>query len=512
VLSRVPRLTTQPIQPAAALVPLALAAVLAMWGLGFGLPYLFRPDEEVMVGRSVRMVAEHSLDPLFYIYPPLPFYLLACAEGVTSLLGHPLGPASQYDPTTEYLAGRAVSAVALVACTAFVYLTGKAMWGRAAGFLSAMCLALAPVAVRQAHFATPDSVAMALAGAAMWMGRRAASRRPFLFTGVLCGLAAATKYTAGVVVVFPLVLALYEEDRRGRVLALFGGASLAFGVVFSLAGHPAEYLHGVAFLAGRASTWNGQLPIGLLYHPTASLPLGLGLGTYGLALGGVLISLLRRQRTDVALLCFLLAFFAVVGFSHEVFYRYVLPAVPALCLLAGSVMRLVPAVGAQRALLLAVALLLQVPSAYVSVATDRLLSEKDTRQQAAEWLLRNAPAGSGLRMNSYWVRPFYDGAQLPNYPAGDRLADSFQQGLFTDRFEINGRGGACFSVTGSGPPWQSPVPHTGRAPVAVFRPYEGPAPTGSVYDPIDSFYLPIWGFSHIQRPGPSIVITENCSP
>ena len=37
-------------------------------------------------------------------------------------------------------------------------------------------------------------------------------------------------------------------------------------------------------------------------------------------------------------------------------------------------------------------------------------------------------------------------------------------------------------------------------------------PTGSVYDPIDSFYLPIWGFSGIQRPGPSIVITQNCSP
>src|SRR5438128_10369053 len=86
-LMGLPREEMRRIQPAVAFVPVAVAAVLALWGLGFGLPYLFRPDEEVMVSRSVRIAAEHSLDPLFYNYPPLAFYLFAVAEGIASLLG-----------------------------------------------------------------------------------------------------------------------------------------------------------------------------------------------------------------------------------------------------------------------------------------------------------------------------------------------------------------------------------------------------------------------------------------
>jgi len=83
---------------AVTVAPLAAAAGLAVWSLGFGLPYLFRPDEEVLVGRSVHLVVDRSLDPLFSIYPPLAFYLFAAAEAVAGL-AHPLGPATQVDPS-----------------------------------------------------------------------------------------------------------------------------------------------------------------------------------------------------------------------------------------------------------------------------------------------------------------------------------------------------------------------------------------------------------------------------
>ncbi|MDQ6637722.1 MAG: hypothetical protein M3Y62_08050, partial [Candidatus Dormibacteraeota bacterium] len=78
------------------MLPVAAAAGLAVWSLGFGLPFLFRSDEDVMVGRSVRMVVEHSLDPLFYNYPPLGFYVFAAAEAALSLVpGQHLGPATR---------------------------------------------------------------------------------------------------------------------------------------------------------------------------------------------------------------------------------------------------------------------------------------------------------------------------------------------------------------------------------------------------------------------------------
>jgi hypothetical protein len=48
--------------------------------------------------------------------------------------------------------------------------------------------------------------------------------------------------------------------------------------------------------------------------------------------------------------------------------------------------------------------------------------------------------------------------------------------------------------------------------VATFKPYSGAPPAGNVYDPIDSFYLPLAGFGNVDRPGPSIVITDGCAP
>jgi hypothetical protein len=506
-------MVARPLRLAVTAVPLAVAAGLAVWSLGFGLPFLFRPDEEVLVGRSVHLLLDHSLDPLFSIYPPLAFYLFAGAEAAARLV-RPLGPATAVDPSAAYLAARAVSALAFVASVAFVAATSRRADGLAGALVAALGLALAPLAVRQAHFATTDAVAMAFVAAAIWAGARAGSTRGFLLAGALAGLAAATRYTAGVVAIVPLALALLGQARWRRAAAVGAGSAVAFVAVVGLAGHPADYVRGLAFLGGRAGQQYGT-PIGLVYHPTVSLPYGLGFGTYALALAGVVLAVVRRRPLDVALLAYLAASLAVVGFSHEVFWRYALPMLPALCLLAGGLARL----ARDRRTLWAgtgAALLLMAPSAYASVATDRLLGAADTRQQAAGWLLRNAPAGSEVRIDSYWGQPFYDASELENRPlhplyiTGNPVADSFEQGRFTDRFAVNRPGGACYTLVESGPPWQSPPPRTGRPPVAIFTPYAGTPPQGGRYDPLDAFYVPIWGFGGLERPGPSIAIVDRC--
>ena len=163
------------------------------------------------------------------------------------------------------------------------------------------------------------------------------------------------------------------------------------------------------------------------------------------------------------------------------------------------------------------ALLLMVPSAAASILTDRLLGATDTRQLAAEWLLTNAPAGSELRISSYWSQPFYDRSEVQQrrlsslYVTGNWTADSFEQGRFTSRFLTNRPGSPCFTISASGPPWQSPVPATQQRPAATFTPFAGAAGSpGGVYDPLDSFFLPLWGFGDLERPGPSIAIVEGC--
>jgi 4-amino-4-deoxy-L-arabinose transferase-like glycosyltransferase len=506
---------------AAILGLVAVAAILGGWGLGFGLPFDFRPDEELFTGRAVQMTVQHTLDPHFYIYPPLGLYLFALAEWVLGVVApSQLGPATQVDPSAEYLATRLVSVLAFAATTGLIGLAGRAAYGALAGIVAAACFVLAPLAVQNAHFGRVDLIALAFMALAMWAGGRADSRAGWAAAGAAAGLAAGTKYTSGVVAVYLLVLVLQGSDRRARLVALIGGALFAFLAALAPAGHPLQLVDGLRFLAQR-SGWDYGLPIGFIYHPTVSLPNGLGPGACALALAGIGVAFWRRRPTDLALLALLGVYLLLVGFSQEVFLRYALPLLPALCLLAGGSLRVAEVSRLPEAALAGLAAVLLVPSALTSIQGDRLLSATDTRVEAAFWLLANAAPGSELVLPNYWGEPFYDQAAIrarplhPLYLAGDPLPDSFQLGRFSDRFAINRPGGTrCYRVYESGPPWQSPPPAVppGSTVVATFLPYSGAPPAGAVYDPLDAFYLPLTGFGSVARPGPSIVITDGCPP
>ena len=491
-------------------------AALAIWGLNFGLPYLYRPDEDVLVGRSVRMAAEGSLDPLFANWPPLAFYILAAAEKLTGNLA----AATLNDPSGAYLTGRALSAAAFAATIALVFVAARRAYGDLAAVIGAFALALSPLAVRQAHMATIDfiqtmfaaaAMAAALAAAPARAGAPARPIRAFAAAGALCGLAAAAKYTGGLAIVFVLAMALQSTDRRRAVPASIIGAAVAFAIPLAVALlHPAAYAGGLAFLGGRGFEHGYGTPVGWIYHPTVSLPFGMGLGAYAMVIAGLVVAALKRTRADRALLAFVASYLLVVGASHEVFWRYVLPLLPALSMLAGGLSRAIP--HRLRAPAVPIALALLLPSLWASLNTDRLLATADTRTQAAEWLMEHAPAGSAIE-SAYYVSPFYDQAMVDynRRYVDDRLAAGFLQGRYTTRFRLtmddsvkdDTRTDADYVIAGSTPVGQRPPPQLqGRPMLATFT----PGRNGAVYDPIDAFYLPIWGFAGVQRPGPSIVI------
>jgi 4-amino-4-deoxy-L-arabinose transferase-like glycosyltransferase len=484
--------------------PVLVAAVLAFASLNFGLPFLLRPDEDVMVGRAVRMVAEHSLDPMFANYPPLVFYVFAAAEGVGALLGlGTLQGAVHADPSSAYMAGRIVSAAAAVLTVLFTFLAGRRAYGPAAAGFAALTLAVAPLAVRQAHFATTDGPETAFVAAALWAGLRARTTRGWALAGALCGLAACAKYTGGIAILFVLTLAVLGENRRPRVLATMGAAFVAFwipGLVILF--HPLDYWHGLRFLGGNAYLRESQVPIGWTYIPTVIWPFGLGLGAYLAALAGIVLGIIRRERADVALLVMLAAYFLLTGAGHEDFWRYQLPILPALSLLAGGLMRVA---AGRLALAAAIGAVLLLPSLYASVAQDVLLGRTDTRRLAADWIVANMPAGAGIS-SPYYGGPFYDEGELRQNRdyIDDELASGYLQGRFTDRYRIN-TSPADVVLKASGPPYQYPLPDGGAGAAATFTAYSE-RPWDAVYDPLDSYYLPFWGFENISRPGPSIAI------
>ena len=61
-----------------ALVPVwGIAAFLRLWGIGFGLPDDFHPDEPTVIETAFRMASFGDLNPHFFTWPSLFFYLNA---------------------------------------------------------------------------------------------------------------------------------------------------------------------------------------------------------------------------------------------------------------------------------------------------------------------------------------------------------------------------------------------------------------------------------------------------
>lgn len=349
---------------AALLILLAGAAALRLDGVRYGLPLaVLNPDEEQIVPRAWAIAHGAGLDPGFYDYPSLLFYLLA--------------PVELARDSASYLHARLLVVLLGVAGVAASFWLGRSAYGAAAGWVAAAATAVATTHVAYSRVAVTDvpltlgvtaALALAVAGRLEW-------------AGLVAGLATATKYP-GAVLAVPLLVAGWGRWGRLARAAIAGVAAFALASPFVLV-HPGrawDDLERVQRLA-RAG-WLGferdhPTPIAFLDRLWEAVGPLLLLSALGLGL-----ALLRRRRADLVLALFVLAYFAQLLTIDAHFDRYVLPLVPALAVLAGRVPALAP---------LGLALLL-VPLAW-TLDRNAELRGADTRVVAHEALGKLATRG-----------------------------------------------------------------------------------------------------------------------
>lgn len=200
---------------------LALALVLRLWGIGFGLPHLeARPDELEVVGRAIRLLSG-DLNPHFFHYPSLYFYTLGLLYALWGAASMVLGGSwaellreAAVDPGGFILVGRYVSAIAGVATVCVVYRIGKRVQGAPAGLMAAGFMAVAHLHVRDSHFATTDvTLTLFLAAAVLHLIDVAeqGTLRSYIWAGAFTGLAVSTKYVG---LVLPGVLLFAHAMRH----------------------------------------------------------------------------------------------------------------------------------------------------------------------------------------------------------------------------------------------------------------------------------------------------------
>jgi hypothetical protein len=538
---------------------LLVALALRVWGFRHGLPFIYNADENAhFVARAIGMFG-HSYNPHYFINPPGFTYLLHVlfwlrwgSEGVQATLAA--------DPGAVFGLARLAAAALGTLSVGLLLVAGSHLFDRATGWLAGALLAVAFLPVHYSHLALNDvptlaALCLALVGAAQILRR--GHPLDYVVAGAGLGLACATKYTAGIVLLSIVAAALASSRTETRVRGLVL-AGLAAGVAFLVA-NPFALLDFDAFRGGlseQSSASNdggGKLGLtqdsGLAYY-LWTLTWGLGWIPLAAAAGGTVALLIRDRPRAWLLLVPIVVFLVFMGSQDRYFARWLLPVYPMLCLLAAhgavSLARLlagrVPRRLAWAPLGLAAAALCAQGLVH-AVHNDVVLSRDDTRQLARDWMVRNVPAGAKIvaepvspdqwAMDPGRPRAAGNGNRWNKWPTSRSLVrndgsiirsgrgrvvklEDYERTTRPELVDSYARGGYCWVLTGStqyGRAFAEPeeVPRAiayyrelARRGEVVFRasPYDRSAePVNFSFDFSFNFYPLAY-----RRPGPEIVI------
>ncbi|MHB8571369.1 MAG: ArnT family glycosyltransferase [Candidatus Dormibacteria bacterium] len=524
---------------------LAVAAGLRLWGIGFGLPALLRPDEDIVLNRSLGVMAG-QWNVHFADWPSLYFYVLALPLTLLAEARHALGVgpaalpdaarAAALEPGPWILVARLLNTGWGLLLVWLTWSAGRRALGPWPGLLAAGLASVSLLGVRESHFALFDPPAAAAAAGCVWLAVRAWSHdgrgRTWAPAGVLAGVAAALKFHPGAVGLVPAVLAW----RRGwRPLAwVLGGAALAALVLFtSLYVDPGQVAGGLghALFAFGHNRRTSPVPMGFFYLSQA-LPAAVGLPGLALWLVAAGRALRRRDWLILALALHTALTVAILSPARTGFFRYLLPLLPSISIVVSAGARTAwewlvadRADSRQRvAVAAALAGLVLLAPLGNSLSFDRLISTTDTREVAYRFLVETFPPGTSLA-NGYFNGVVHGAAQVRDNAgkgAGPAAAlilgrpSPFRVSLLDDEDPLG-------SAARVDPAQVEVVVLAPRAPSQrftdaerrqiaqmagrVFLDLQPEAPGESpVYDPIDSFFIPISGFDGVAAPGPEIIV------
>jgi hypothetical protein len=455
-----------------------------------------------------------------------------------------------------------------------VYLAGAKLAGRRVGLLAAALMAVAFLPVFYSHLALNDVPTLAPIALSLW-GTAGVVRdgrvRWYVLAGVGLGLACATKYTGGIVLL-PLLAAagirlVTGEGRRAVALGglvLAGVLALGAFVVanpFALLDF-AAFRDGLSHQASAAEDELGKLGLtqrsGQLYYVWTFT---WGLGWVPLVAGvlGALGALVWDRRLAVVLVPAPILYVLFMGTQERYFGRWLMPVFPILCILAAwAIVRGADALSRRTpvlrpALYALGAVLLLGQGVVFSIHDGLVLSRPDTRNLARAWMAANVPPETkivvepvvpdawasdigrpnpGTSNGARWIKFPTSRSNVANdgsiVPGEGRIVniEDFERTLFpglVDRYE---KEGWCYVVSGSTQSGRADVaPKEVPQAIAYYKALESRADVVFHASPYRRGAAPVkfnfdWSFDFYPlayaRPGPEMTVYRlrngRCAP
>jgi hypothetical protein len=393
----------------------AVALALRVYGLRYGLPAVYNPDEVAIMSRALAF-AKWDFNPHNFLYPSFYFYMLFAWEGLTAVLAVATRAVASVgafqreffvDPTRVFVAGRLLAALLGAATVVVTGVLGSRISSRLAGVVAALLLAVAPLHVLNSHYVKHDVpvtlliVLAYLAYERLWKGKGS-----LIAAAAITGVAFSTHYYA-IFLAIPLAWSAARggRDRGDAVRRIAIAAAVSAAVFFVLSPfilvEPGTALRDIRanreIVVDRAVDSVGYLAGAARYGALLLDTVGL---TALLAVIGVGVEMRRDRRRMLWLLAFPAPFLIFIA-STVPASRYLVPAVPFLALFAGIAIADIWQKRRLTAQLLFVGAF--VIAGRESLRTDAFIRETDTRTLALDYVRQHIPAGATILTQPYSV-------------------------------------------------------------------------------------------------------------
>jgi len=401
------------------------------------------------------MLSEGDWDPHFYNYGTFYIYVVAVAAKAGALMG--FLPLPEGGWIELHLLARALTALMGVATVYLVYLIGKSLGGVHVGLGAAALMAVLPGHVVHSHYATVDVPATFMLTLLFVILLRLYGHAElgwYVLGGLVFGLAAATKYSAGVAIIPFLVAHFCASDEYGeQASALYLVPSLIVAGLAFMAATPyllllteqgfrlnPELVHDFNFemehmrIGGTIAFANTGL--GWIYHLLRSLPASMGYPALVLGLVGAGVMIRRSGAVALVLFTFAIPYFVLIGAGKEWFLRYTLPLLPALAISAAYAIEWLreqaePALGKRGAIIAPAALgaVVLVLTTWYAGQMVGIMMAPDVRTRAANWLRPRVTKSTRIGLASV---PWYFTPPVTPHNGGEMSLKLFREWQETD--------------------------------------------------------------------------------
>ena len=414
-----------------------------LWGIRYGLPYLYHPDEPLGVSVALNMIKTGDLNPHFFGYGSLFFYLNALAYIPYYVLGHTLGlfhtpsdiPGLQVLSMgvgrtlmpSQIVLGRLVSVTVGILCIFTVYWLGVRLSNRPVGLLAAAFVTFSPTCVLHSQFITPNILVTFLVSLTLATLLRLTPRSrwtSYALASIAWGCAMVSKYNSAMLVIpFGITYWMLHGWNTLRKREVYLGLFLT--LLTFIAVTPYAILD--------FSTFVKDTEYHLAYYATARHPgmegdtvkyyLSYLLNREGLlaflGLLPIVFYIRRRNWSGLILLAFAIPYVLYVSTLRIRNDRTILIALPVLFVTAADLLYTSwqyvsrsPSFRFRRLARVALVVFITVSIVYLgwkTVKQNIKLTTLDAREYSRQWIEANVSAGTRIAAETY--TPFIDPAR-----------------------------------------------------------------------------------------------------